>query len=61
MMRRKYMKFQIKRKELPTLEMFLFKLSYPCHCEIEVSFTDSDEIYFYKTIEIDGHLVLVTQ
>jgi hypothetical protein len=55
------MKFQIKRTELPTLEMFLFKLSYPCHCEIEVSFTDSDEIYFYKTIEIDGHLVLVTQ
>lgn len=55
------MKFKIKKDDLPLLEMFLFRLDYPCHCEIEINFIDSNETYQYKTIELGEHLVLITQ
>lgn len=55
------MNFKIKKDDFPILEMFLFKLNYPCDCTIQVSFIDSDEIYEYKTIELGHNRVLITQ
>ena len=55
------MSFTIKRNDLPLLEMFLFKLDYPCHCSIQVVCEDSNEIFEYKTIDIGEHKVLITQ
>lgn len=54
------LEFKIKKEDFPQLEMFLFKLSYPCHCHIKVSFTDSDEVYMYRTVELCNHIVLIT-
>lgn len=51
---------KIKREDFPKVEMFLFSLTYPNHCYIEISFNDSDEIYNYKTVELCGKLVLIT-
>jgi hypothetical protein len=55
------MEFKIKYKDFPLLEPYLFHLAFPCHCFVKISFFDSDEEYYYETIEtFDGELVLIT-
>lgn len=54
-------KIRINQLDFPKVEMFLFSLTYPNHCFIEIAFNDSDEIYKYKTVELCGKLVLITQ
>ena len=55
------MEFKIKYKDFPLLEPYLFHLAFPCHCFVKISFFDSDEEYYYETIEtFDGKLVLIT-
>ena len=53
--------FTIKKHDLPKMEMFLFKLNYPCDCFIKIICEDSNETFEYKTINIDGYKVLITQ
>lgn len=52
--------FTIDKKYFPDIEMLLFSLVFPCHCKIQINFTDSNESYAYKTIEYCGKIVLVT-
>lgn len=54
------MSFKIKYQDFPKLEFFLFNLVFPCSCNILISFIDNDEVYYYKTIEIDNKLILIT-
>lgn len=52
---------KIKKEDFPQVEMFLFSLTYPYHCCIKVSFQDDDEVYKYRTVDLRGKLVLITQ
>lgn len=54
------MKLTIERKDLPTLEMFLFQLNFPCHCELQIVCADTKEVFKYKTIKVDDCLTLIT-
>lgn len=54
------MNIKIKREDFSTLEMFLFGIIYPCHFEMKISFIDSEEIYYYKTIEFNNFIYLTT-
>ena len=52
--------FTIDKKYFPDMEMLLFNLVFPCHCKIQINFTNSDESYAYKTIDYCGKIVLIT-
>ena len=55
------MEFTIKKDDLPLLEMFLFRLDYPCHCAIKINCKDTNEIFEYRTVDIGEHKILITQ
>ena len=51
---------EIEKENFQKLEMFLFGLSFPCECKIQIKIKDEDIIYDYSTYFFNNNYYIQT-